>query len=144
MKFAIIKPAEQLVQPGILIAAIIVAQPASSADMDDIVCHSRKPSQAREWWSYRIVDGRRCWFRGHASMPKARLRWEHIDDERPIPMADDRDRGSTARPVAEPISVTTIRLRPGTAFEWHWRGLMIDFNARAWMDPMRIEEWHVF
>ncbi len=33
----------------------------------------------KSYWTYRIVDGERCWYRGHRVIPKSRLHWP--DDE---------------------------------------------------------------
>ena len=29
----------------------------------------------KSYWSYRIIDGQRCWYRGHRVIPKSRLEW---------------------------------------------------------------------
>jgi len=38
-----------------------------------IECLTSKP--AGEWWSYRIVDGRHCWYAGKPRTSKAKLHW---------------------------------------------------------------------
>lgn len=67
---------------GIVLGLLIATSPlwlcskrARGADTDKItICRSAKPID-REWWSWRLVDGRRCWYRGRAVKSKSELRW---------------------------------------------------------------------
>jgi hypothetical protein len=124
---------------GILIAAIIMVQPALSANMDEVrACHPHKPSQAREWWSYRIVDGRQCWFRGHpGSMPKSQLFW---DRDQAKPEVKTETAIVQEPPQPQPL-IILMRPRPGSMFEWHWRDLMIEMNQPVWTDRRLMQDW---
>jgi hypothetical protein len=35
----------------------------------------------RSYWTYRLIDGQRCWYRGHRVISKSRLHWP--DDPKP-------------------------------------------------------------
>src|ERR1700751_2461477 len=45
-----------------------------------IACSERPASH--DYWSWREIEGRRCWFVGHRTMPKAQLYWRRGDDGR--------------------------------------------------------------
>jgi len=39
-------------------------------------CSVAMPSNHHgQWWSYRIIDGRKCWYEGKPLFPKSSLRW---------------------------------------------------------------------
>jgi hypothetical protein len=33
-------------------------------------------TDGRSYWTWRYVDGHRCWYRGHRVLPKSRLHWK--------------------------------------------------------------------
>jgi hypothetical protein len=43
-------------------------------------CQSRPGDKS--YWSYRIIDGERCWYKGHRVIPKSSLHWP---EEKPKP-----------------------------------------------------------
>jgi hypothetical protein len=53
-------------------------------------CSSERPANARSHWSYRLVDGRKCWYEGKPMLAKSILHWplararETHDDREPI------------------------------------------------------------
>jgi len=38
-------------------------------------CSSERPSNARTYWSYRLIDGRKCWYEGKPMLSKSLLHW---------------------------------------------------------------------
>jgi hypothetical protein len=56
-----------------------------------IECQPHKPHGAREYWSWREVDGRPCWYAGRPGKPKHELHWSR-DYDVVRPGADDPDR----------------------------------------------------
>ena len=46
-------------------------------------CRER-PGDRASYWSYRIVDGERCWYRGHRRIAKSRLHWPAEPKAKPI------------------------------------------------------------
>ena len=51
--------------------ALSIAIPDASA----IECRTEVPSGASEYWSWRIIDNKRCWYPGRPAMSKANLHW---------------------------------------------------------------------
>jgi hypothetical protein len=43
-----------------------------------LACVETYPGEKRPLdWSYRTVDGKKCWYQGPRMMPKSGLRWEY-------------------------------------------------------------------
>ncbi len=38
-------------------------------------CSTERPSNARSYWSYRLIDGRKCWYEGKPMLSKSELHW---------------------------------------------------------------------
>ena len=38
-------------------------------------CSSERPANARSYWSYRLIDGRKCWYEGKPMLTKSSLHW---------------------------------------------------------------------
>ena len=55
---------------SILLAAVLIGSPA---DASVIQCQSEKGAGSP--WSWREIDGKRCWYKGMPGMDKAQLRW---------------------------------------------------------------------
>ena len=55
----------------VLALALEVTLPTAKAET--IECRARP--ETREYWSWREIDGRRCWFKGHRSISKKLLSW---------------------------------------------------------------------
>ena len=48
-------------------------------------CSATKPSnQHGRWWSYRLIDGRKCWYEGKPMLSKSTLEWRKEASARPI------------------------------------------------------------
>ena len=97
-------------------AAAAVLLISSAADAR-IACESAKPRGAHAYYSWREIDGHRCWYVGHRSLSKAALYWPR-DAERSDPR-------SQSLPVpAVPISVAPVpavsRPVPITPFAERW------------------------
>jgi hypothetical protein len=39
------------------------------------LCSTERPSNARTYWSYRLIDGRKCWYEGKPLLSKSLLHW---------------------------------------------------------------------
>jgi hypothetical protein len=63
-----------------LLLVLLGAIPAASA----VECKAELPPSRSEWWSWRIIDGKRCWYRGRPGTSKANLQWPKGD----VPAAD--------------------------------------------------------
>src|SRR3979490_958858 len=89
-------------------------------------CSAAMPSNPQGHWSYRLIDGRKCWYEGENNFPKSLLQWpeensalsafgkaEPSPEEElspPVPQA--------VRPPAEPNN----KLDP-ESFDARWRAL---------------------
>jgi hypothetical protein len=38
-------------------------------------CSTERPANARSYWSYRLIDGRKCWYEGKPMLSKSLLHW---------------------------------------------------------------------
>jgi hypothetical protein len=67
------------------IAIFLLMTTASAAATD---CRSDAPTAPREPWSWRLIDGRKCWYQGLPKRDKSTLRWpaEHKPEPRPEPV----------------------------------------------------------
>src|SRR5262245_55250797 len=77
-----------------------------------IECRTSKPVGAQEWWSYRIVDGRRCWYAGKPGMSKAQLQWARPASTAAVDLADAGPPPppvvANPPPVIEPVPVMLL------------------------------------
>ncbi|MCA1454971.1 hypothetical protein I6F35_17335 [Bradyrhizobium sp. BRP22] len=71
-----------------------------------------------QWWSYRLIDGRKCWYAGKPMLSKSLLEW---------PKAASAESGSgkfgdvlTAKP-SEPSDAQAVALKDADTFEARWR-----------------------
>ena len=71
----------------IALALFLVATPAHAV----IECHPA-PGHDGAYWSWREIDGRRCWYRGIRGMPKDHLRWPAPGElKKSAPTVSDKD-----------------------------------------------------
>ena len=67
-----------------LACLVLVMTTTAAAAADLTVCQASKGTM-REYWSWREIDGRKCWFVGRpGSKAKTQLRWESTNNNRPI------------------------------------------------------------
>jgi hypothetical protein len=96
---------------GIVLApAAVLAEPAAM-----IECRSAKPSEAREYWSWRLIDGRQCWYAGRPGRSKATLHWPSPPKDAPLPTKRETSGVGSVRntDVIKPKPVTTLVVSPG-------------------------------
>jgi hypothetical protein len=66
----------RLIVPGaggasvLTVALFFSATPAQAKQ-----CSTERPSNARTYWSYRLIDGRKCWYEGKPMLSKSLLHW---------------------------------------------------------------------
>lgn len=74
------------------------------------------------YWAWRLIDGRKCWYKGAPGMAKSVLHWPLGDRlEKSVAMEPLEVRQSQAPPAAQaiPSEVPELPLRP--TFEDRWR-----------------------
>lgn len=45
-------------------------------------CATERPSDAQAYWSYRLIDGRKCWYEGRPGYSKSLLHWSAAQTEK--------------------------------------------------------------
>ena len=92
-----------------------------------IQCSAAIPPNPQGHWSYRLIDGRKCWYEGDNNFPKSLLRWPEQTsplsafgkavpspgEERPLPPPTQ-----TVSPPAEPNNQSDVE-----SFDAKWRSL---------------------
>jgi hypothetical protein len=63
--------------PSIALAAftatfLSIGMPTAQAKQQ---CSASMPSNPQRWWSYRLIDGRKCWYEGKPMLSKSSLEW---------------------------------------------------------------------
>ena len=78
---------------------LLVGAPAAEAKQQ---CAAAMPSDPHgRWWSYRIIDGRKCWYEGKPMLSKSSLEWprevvarvaptEHVVSAKPANVLDSQ------------------------------------------------------
>ncbi|XIA63214.1 hypothetical protein ACFIOY_28945 [Bradyrhizobium sp. TZ2] len=63
----------------VLVASIAGVSPAafflSVMPAQTKQCSAERPPHARSYWSYRLIDGRKCWYEGKPLLSKSLLHW---------------------------------------------------------------------
>ena len=54
-------------------ASLVLCMSMYSAEAKQ--CVAEMPSNPPRHWSYRLIDGRKCWYEGENNFPKALLQW---------------------------------------------------------------------
>lgn len=110
-----------------MVALTLVADKALPRER--IVCSERPASS--KYWSWREIDGRRCWFEGHRSMPKEMLYWRAHDVER----TPDRTVAVVAPP---PLTAEQLLLMQGRQ---RWLDMFTEQVLPWAMNPQPVSEW---
>ncbi len=57
------------------LVAVTIALAWSATASSAVECSAELPSARTDFWSWRIIDGKRCWYPGRPGMSKAKLQW---------------------------------------------------------------------
>jgi hypothetical protein len=85
-----------------------------------IQCSIERPSNAQSFWSYRLIDGRKCWYEGKPMLSKSLLAWP--------PAGKPAEPASAAEPASDKTSTVEnpIVLNDNDGFEARWRARFLD------------------
>jgi hypothetical protein len=84
------------------IAGIIMLTPLSTAASAAVECKAELPAARTGHWSWRNIDGKRCWYLGDARMEKTNLEWPRsAAPPAPIESASDNALRKTYSPKVE-------------------------------------------
>jgi hypothetical protein len=122
----------------IAIVLTIALEGVLSTAKAETIIECRERPETREYWSWREIDGRRCWFRGPPSISKKLLSWgprSSADGIEPDPTtaqmgSSDRLSGSPGQPLVEVLENPEILDSSIGPFETAWRNLMADMEAQ--------------
>ena len=105
---------------GIAICCFIT----SSAQAID--CLSALDHAESGWWSWREIDGRKCWFKKVDAVPaKSAFRWPERDKEAPLTQAPRQQGSASIEPTeanaASSPQIEVVRVKPIEAKEQNYR-----------------------
>jgi hypothetical protein len=84
------------------IALSFWATPAWAA----VECRAELPRATTEYWSWRIIDGKRCWYPGRPGMSKSNLRWsertEPPRERRQVEQLEELRNFAPRQPASQP------------------------------------------
>jgi hypothetical protein len=73
-----------------------------------------------QWWSYRLIDGRKCWYEGKPKLPKSSLEWPKEASEQP---GSNDATGAVAEKPSNPLDSQAWAPDDGDTFEARWHAL---------------------
>ena len=101
---------------------------------------SASPGKTQGHWSWRLIDGRKCWYAGKAVIAKASLRWPAVASAQP-----KAAEGKTVDVKAgnlTPADVKAVQARPAsTGIVSEKRGNPMDAQARMPDDDTFESRW---
>jgi hypothetical protein len=89
-------------------------------------CSAALPSNPQGHWSYRLIDGRKCWYQGENNFPKSLLQWpEQASPLSAFGKAEPSPEEELLPPATQPVSPHTEpnNLSDSDSFEARWRAL---------------------
>jgi len=95
-------------------ALLLIGLPTAQAKQQ---CRAEVPPNAREYWSWRIIDGRRCWYEGRPMLSKSLLEW-------PAPASTQSDReleGALTEKSRDPMDAKAWAPADRNTFDALWR-----------------------
>ena len=117
-----------------------------SARAETIECRERP--ETREYWSWREIDGRRCWYKGRQRISKELLSWgpktpaEAIEfDTTTAPNPPQMSSGGQSSAPRELVEVSeqhpVAAASPLGPFETAWRNAMADLKSQDRVKTVR-------
>jgi len=107
--------------PAIALAAwIATLLPVGTPNAQAKQCSAAAPSNPHgRWWSYRLIDGRKCWYEGKPMLSKSLLEWPKEASAQPI---SNREVTSVATEKPEnPLDAQAWAPKDSDSFEARWR-----------------------
>ena len=120
-------------------ACIAVLMPTGVANAKAMECSAARPSSAQGYWSWRLIDGRKCWYAGKTMISKSLLQWPakaSVQVKAPVHVkADPAPARVTVVPVtvvpfgtdrrSDPLDAQARLLDYANSFEARWRARAI-------------------
>ncbi|MEA2862627.1 MAG: hypothetical protein QOC84_583 [Bradyrhizobium sp.] len=90
-----------------LVVLFLLGAPTAQAKQ----CSAEQPSDSKAHWSYRLIDGRKCWYEGENGLSKSSLHWATdtpaSSANMPVSLSPPRSTQSM-RPAPQPKSSTSV------------------------------------
>ena len=84
-------------------------------------CSAATPSNAHgRWWSYRLIDGRKCWYEGKPMLSKSLLEWPKEASAQPV--SNGEVTSVLTKKPGIPSDSQAWALKDSDTFEARWRG----------------------
>ena len=116
--------------PVVFAACIAALMPTGGANAKAVECSVARGSHTQGYWSWRLIDGRKCWYAGKTMISKSLLQWpakasvQAKADPKPVPV--------TIVPVtvvtekrSDPLDAQARMLDYANSFEARWRARAI-------------------
>ena len=88
-------------------------------------CSAAMPPNQGQWWSYRLINGRKCWYAGKPMLSKALLEWPVERAPEPGSRAEATGIVIAGKP-GNPLDARALALKAGSdTFEERWRARII-------------------
>ena len=94
-------------------------------------CRASVPARAQGHWSWRLIDGRKCWYAGKIVIPKSALRWPAITPaQAKAPAVAPAVQAKAAEPAtvglvtdkrSDPLSARAQMTDDADSFESRWQ-----------------------
>jgi hypothetical protein len=110
----------------ILLAACMAAfAPVDAANAKAMDCSVARPSSAQGYWSWRLIDGRKCWYAGKTMVSKSLLQWPAKASVQA--KADSTPASATVATEkrSDPLDAQARLLDYANSFEARWRARAI-------------------
>ena len=111
-------------------ACIAALVPTGGANAKAVDCSVARPSHPQGYWSWRLIDGRKCWYLGKTTISKSLLQWpakvsvQAKADPKPVPVTVVPVTVVTGN-LGDPLDAQARMLDYANSFEARWRARAI-------------------
>jgi hypothetical protein len=111
-------------------ACIAALVPTGGANAKAVECSVARPSHPQGYWSWRLIDGRKCWYPGKTMVSKSVLQWpakvsvQAKADPKPVPVTVVPVTVVTGN-LSDPLDAQARMLEYANSFEARWRARAI-------------------
>jgi hypothetical protein len=111
-------------------ACIAALMPTGGANAKAVECSVARGSHTQGYWSWRLIDGRKCWYPGKTMISKSQLQWpakvsvQAKADPKPVPVTVVPVTVVTGN-LGDPLDAQARMLDYANSFEARWRARAI-------------------
>ncbi len=84
-------------------------------------CSAAMPSNPHGYWSWRLIDGRKCWYEGKAMISKSSLEWPAQASAQPV--SDEESSSALPEKTGNPLDSQAWAPNDSDTFETRWRAI---------------------